>query len=131
MVNIKLCVLFLFIGSTYFFVECRAQKPEIAYLSRFLFRLGRSFIPKPGCPSAPSPVAPKTALEEPDDYEEIKEGLALFEPSPPNLATEPPTTEAADETTEFLEYDETTEEETTEETTEEVTEETETEAPEE
>lgn len=95
MVNIKFCVLFLFIGSTYFINECRAQKPDIVYLSRFLFRLGRSFI-QPGCPpkAAGAPVA---AMEEPDDYdeEEIKEGLALFEPSPPTLAAQPTTTESA------------------------------------
>lgn len=86
-------MLFVFIGSTYFINECQAQKPEITYLSRFLFRLGRAFIQKPACPPA---AAPSAALEEPDSVEEeIKEGLALFEPSPPTLATQPTTTQAA------------------------------------
>lgn len=116
MVNIKLCVLFLFIGSAYFINECRAQKPEIAYLSRFLFRLGKSFIPKPTCKPAAAP--PKAAMEEPDDEDEEKIGLELFEPSPPTVATEAPTTTKGPLTEKPDERAEPKQEETTEEVTE-------------
>lgn len=134
--NAKLCMLFLVIGSTYFINECRAEKPEIAYLSRFLFQLGKSFIPTTPCaPAKAAPAkaaAPVVALEEPDDEEQVTGGLADFEPSPAPLTKPSIIEEEQVEEEEVEEEEEKVEEEEVEEedTTEEATEPTKTEVPE-
>lgn len=102
MANIKICALLLFICATYYIKESRAQKPEIAYLGRFLFRLGTSFIPR-GCPAS-QPVAGQFPEE---DYDEEDETTT----SPPEVTeetTEVTTEEATEEPGEDEPEEETT-----------------------
>lgn len=100
MANIKICVILLFACATYFIKESQAQRPEIAYLGRFLFRLGTSFIPR-SCPPA-DPLAGEFP-----DYEEDVD--ATTEPNEPTVATEETTEEVTKEVnTEEAEEDEET-----------------------
>lgn len=99
MANVKICVILLFACATYYIKESQAQKPEIAYLGRFLFKLGTSFIPR-GCP-APQPVAGEFP-EEDEDFETTslpEEPIAAAEETTEEFTEEETTGEPEEETT--------------------------------
>ena len=83
----KSCLFFVLIGSLCLIGDCAEEKPAIVSIARFLFKVGRQFVP-PCRPESPAPKpAPGANLEEPDfddegEEAEEKQGLALFEPSP-------------------------------------------------
>ena len=96
--KMKTCLIFLFIGSLCLISDCAEQKPALVSIARFLFNVGRQFVPP--CRSESPKPAPSVSQEEPDfdDDEEVeKQGLALFEPSP--APEEKPLTKAEDQTT--------------------------------
>lgn len=110
MASMKVSMIVLLVCATYFVKECQAEarKPEIAYLGRFLFKLGTSFIPQPPCNN--EPVAG-------EGFDDGFEEDPLAEQTEAAETTEATTTElSTDETTETTEgiTDETTEGETTE-----------------
>lgn len=82
--------------------QCKDEKPALVEIARFLFRIGKQFVPPCKISTEGATPAPAASLGEPGLIEEIDEeiqkGLAQFDPIN-SRAMDTETTEAVEATT--------------------------------